>query len=172
MCAFSLLSEQRPDAELHVYGHDHGKGEAAQVWWIQSGLKGCVFFHGVVSHEDLLAAMAVANVFVHTALEESFGTVIAEAMACGAAVVAGRNSGAVPWVVDEGGVLTDVTQAEAVSQAVLSLLSNPQLAARLVTVARGRVRELFSADAVVSAYEQEYGAALVHQATALSQIVT
>ncbi len=158
--AFSLFSAQRPDAELHAYGHDHGSGEAAEKWWREAGLKGKVYFHGPVPHSQILAAMAETNVFVHAALEESFGAVIAEAMAAGAPVIGGKNSGAVPWVVGDGGILVDVTQPEEIANAISKLLGDSLFASNLTRAGATRVRNHFSAEEVTTAYEQLLFAAI------------
>jgi L-malate glycosyltransferase len=153
--AFSLFSAKRPDAELHVYGHDHGVDGSAAAWWRQSGLSGRVFFHGPAPHKRVLAAMSEANVFVHAALEESFGAVIAEAMAGGTPVIGGINSGAVPWVVGEGGLLVDVRQPQDMAEAMEALTNDPAHAARIAQVGRERVQNCFGAEAVSAAYENE-----------------
>jgi glycosyltransferase involved in cell wall biosynthesis len=157
--AFALLSERLPGAELYVFGHDHGEGGAAQQWWQQSGLVGKVHFRGGVSHGQLLTEMSCADVFLHTSLEESFGAVLAEAMAAGVPVVAGYASGAVPWVVGESGRLVDVARAGAVAAALYELLGNAAESDRLGRTGRQRARTLFSAQVVTDAYEREYAMA-------------
>jgi glycosyltransferase involved in cell wall biosynthesis len=158
--AFAMLASEVPAAELRVYGHDHGEGERAHRWWQQQGLKGQVQFVGAVTHESLLCAMAKADVFMHTSREESFGAVLAEAQAIGLPVVAGVRSGAVPWVVGEAGRLTDITKPELVAQALHALLTDADEAARLGQLGMRRVKSLFSAEAVASGYECEYGLAM------------
>ena len=160
LSAFSLLAQRLPGVELRAFGHDFGEGEAAQRWWHASGLAADVRFGGVVPHEQLLRELAEADVFMHTALEESFGAVVAEALAAGVPVVAGAASGAVPWVAGEGGRLVDVTQPEHIAQALHALLADSVESARLGQVGRQRVRSLFSVEAVAAAYEREYALAL------------
>jgi len=57
-------------------------------------------------------------------------------------VVAGQASGAVPWVVADGGLLVDVASVVAIADAVDRLLTNPalyeQVAARAVAIVAGR----------------------------------
>ncbi|MBC7732914.1 MAG: glycosyltransferase family 4 protein [Bacteriovorax sp.] len=154
--AFALLSESLPGAELQVFGHDHGEGESAHRWWQQIGLKGRVSFVGGVTHEQVLAAMAQADVFMHAALEESFGAVLAEALAIGTPVVAGAASGAVPWVVGDAGRLVDVTRPESIAAALRDLLTDAAESSRLGHVGSERVRSMFSAEAVTAAYEHAY----------------
>jgi L-malate glycosyltransferase len=162
--AFALFSVTRPDAELHVYGHDHGEGEAAATWWRESRLAGRVLFHGSASHTQVLDAMSKANVFLHTSLKESFGAVIAEAMASGTPVVGGQSSGAVPWVIGEGGLLVDVTRPEEISNAIASLVNDSAYANRLGRAGTERVRSCFGKNAVTTMYETEFSKALARQA--------
>ena len=71
-------------------------------------------------------------------------------------MVAGVASGAVPWVVGEAGRLVDVTQADAVAGALHELLLDAVESSRLGRIGGQRVRLLFSAEAVASAYEMTY----------------
>lgn len=160
LMAFSLLAAEVPGVELQVYGHDHGEGETAQRWWRQQGFEGRVSFMGAVAHDQFLGAMTDADVFMHTSREESFGAVLAEALAAGVPVVAGAASGAVPWVVGEGGRLVDIGRPDVVASSVRALLERPDETARLGDLGRQRVRALFSAEAVTSTYEAEYTLAL------------
>lgn len=157
--AFALLAGRLPGVELLAFGHDYGAGEAAQHWWRQSGLAGNPKFLGAVPHDQVLGAFAQSEVLLHTSLEESFGAVLAEAMAAGIPVVAGAASGAVPWVVGTAGRLVDVTQPEAIATALQELLLDTAESRRLGSIGGKRVRSLFSAEAVASAYERAYAAA-------------
>lgn len=162
--AFALLAARLPGAELQVFGHDHGEGGAAQRWWRQSGLNANVRFVGAVPHDQLLTALAATDVFLHTALEESFGAVLAEAAEAGVPVVAGAFSGAVPWVVGDAGRLVDVTRPADVAVALHALLVDAGERERLGRIGQQRVRALFSAEAVADAYEREYWGALAGSA--------
>lgn len=162
--AFALLSARLPGAELRLVGHDHGEGEAAHRWWRQSGLTGDVSFFGAMPHERVLAEMSETDVFLHTSLEESFGAVLAEAMAARVPVVAGAHSGAVPWVVGPAGRLVDVRRPELVAAAMHALLVDTDESTRIGAIGHQRVRERFSAQAVTAEYELLYRAALARGA--------
>src|SRR5205085_11099029 len=100
-------------------------GEAAQACWQHMDGRGQVQFIGAVPHARLLDEMAQSQVLLHPALEESFGVVLAEAMAMGLSVVAGAHSGAVPWVQGDAGSLVNVRQPAQIAAALLRLLSDP-----------------------------------------------
>ncbi len=162
--AFAWLSERLPAAELVTYGWGFGPGEAAERWWQQQGLRGRVQFAGAAPHAAVLQAMTDADVLLHPSLEESFGVVLAEAMAIGLPVIAGKDSGAVPWVVGDHGVLVDVRDPLAMCEALAALLQRLQQApapmSEQLQNARHSMQQRFSAEAVALAYLREYEAAM------------
>lgn len=129
LSAFALLRSSHPEARLTLVGDDHGVGGGAHGWASRNGLTGAVTFAGPVPALRVRELMAQASVLVHPSLEESFGLVVVEAMAQGLPVVAGRHSGAVPWVLDDGraGVLTDVGVPATLAAAVAGLLDDEAL---------------------------------------------
>lgn len=167
--AFAWLSERLPDAELVTCGWGFGAGEGAERWWQQQGLRGRVQFAGALPHTAVLQEMTRADVLLHPSLEESFGVVLAEAMAIGLPVIAGQHSGAVPWVVGEHGMLVDVRNPLAMCEALDQLLRRqreaPQSVADELQRARDSVRQRFSAGAVAQAYLHEYEAAMRDRST-------
>lgn len=122
LIAFKKLHQIIPLSQLHLYGAEFGPGQTAQKWCLQHGLVEGVHFHGAVSHHQLLAKLDQHNVLLHPSVEESFGMVLAEAMAMGLPIVAGHASGAVPWVAGDVGTLCDVTNPESITKALLATL--------------------------------------------------
>ncbi len=160
LAAFAEFRRQAPHAELHVFGQAFGPGQAAEQWCIQNGMADGVRFHGVTPHRRLAELLNQMDALLHPALEESFGVVLAEAMALGLPVVAGRDSGAAPWVLGadaaDGGCaeLTDVADSAAIA-AALRRLFDDRYAERS---ARGfaRARAMFAPEPIVSAYVDLY----------------
>jgi glycosyltransferase involved in cell wall biosynthesis len=126
------------------------RGIAAK-WQVEKA----VVFTNFVSREELAALYTLCTVFVFPSLYEGFGLPIAEAMCCGAPVVAG-NSSSLPEVVGDAGLLVDAASAEELSGAVLTLLTDEKLRLEMSERSQKRSR-VFSFDAVakkvVSAYE-------------------
>lgn len=122
LLAFAELHKDNQGAALHLYGFDFGPGEKAALWCTSRNISDGMVFHGPVPHRELLVSLAECDLLLHPSLEESFGMVIAEAMAMGLPVVAGESSGAVPWVVGEHGVLCDVRSPLAINQALRDAL--------------------------------------------------
>lgn len=161
--AFELIRQTLPEAELHLFGQGVGKGEDAARWAAETGLDGGVRFVGRLPHEELLQQLGRCNLLLHPALEESFGAVLIEAMSLGVPVIGGRASGAVPWVVDEGGRLVDVTSSQAIAQAALELLKDPAALITLGEQAKKNTLARFSPDAVTTAYEAHYRQAVAEE---------
>jgi glycosyltransferase involved in cell wall biosynthesis len=113
-------------------------------------------FLGSLTYETLLQEMAEADVFLHPSLEESFGMVVAEAMALGLPVVGGKASGAVPWVIGRAGILVDVTNPTEIAHGLIDLLSNPEKWQVFRNLARTTSISRFSVESVVDAYEKIY----------------
>jgi glycosyltransferase involved in cell wall biosynthesis len=105
------------------------------------GLHDAVTFSGALSDHELGAAMADADVLVMTSLHEGFGVPVLEAMTVGLPVVANR-IGALPEVVDDGGLLVDTADPSALAGAVARLRGEPGLKEALAEAARRRVAAL------------------------------
>lgn len=157
--AFAKLRRVSQKAELHLFGHDFGHGQRGYAWARQAGLADGMVFHGAVTHRQLLQALSESDVLLHPALEESFGMVVAEAMAIGLPVVAGESSGAVPWVLGDGKGLCDVRSENAIFEAIERVLDTDTYAAQS-RAGRARVVETFGPEAVATAYLQSYKAAI------------
>jgi glycosyltransferase involved in cell wall biosynthesis len=157
--AFNQLRKRHPKAELHLFGADFGPGEIAASWCSTNGVLDGLVFHGSVSHHKLLDALSQLDLLLHPSLEESFGIVIAEALAMGLPVVAGQASGAVPWVVGDLGGLCDVRQPLAITQALEATLL-PQRYAELSERGIMATRQRFSTPFVVDQFYALYETAI------------
>ncbi len=82
-----------------------------------------------------------ADIVVQKSLAEAFGLTVAEAMWKGRPVIGSRVGGIAEQIVDgESGLLIDPRDLDALARAVLALVGDPALAARLGDAARERVR--------------------------------
>lgn len=141
LLAFREVQRRHPVARLWAMGTAFEPDEDAADFCRENDVRNVVFM-GSTPHHEVLARIAASTLILHTSLEESFGMVLVEAMAYGVPVVAGQASGAVPWVVADGGLLVDVTSVAAIADAVDRLLTNPalyeQVAARAVAIVAER----------------------------------
>lgn len=151
--AWPLVLEHEPTAELLLVGSGYQPEGAAQRWAQRRGLEEGVHFLGPQPRDALPEMLRSSRVFVHPALEESFGMVILEAMAMGVPVLGGRSSGAVPWLLADGaGVLVDVREPRSIATGLLRLLGEAPFAELTAKNGLTRAREQFAVEQVAAAY--------------------
>jgi glycosyltransferase involved in cell wall biosynthesis len=163
MLAMQNVRQRHPEASMHLFGSGYGPGEAAEQWVRQQGLGEAFVFHGWTAHAEAMRQLADMDLLVHPAIEESFGMTLGEAMALGLPVVAGRDSGAVPWVLggnDGGGQLVDVRSSEEIAAGILALLDDAERYASCSRRGLHLASERFAPDAVARAYVERYQQAL------------
>ncbi|GAB3024034.1 glycosyltransferase family 4 protein [Spirosoma pulveris] len=157
LLAFKGIQQRHPNAVLWAFGTAFEPGEHADAFCREHQIPNVVL-HGSTRYTEVLDKVAQSTVLLHASLEESFGMVLAEAMSFGVPVVAGKDSGAVAWVVEDGGLLVDVTKVDEMVEAVDKLLSDPVLykrcSANAVRVVRTRFPIGEVADQYVSLYEK------------------
>jgi glycosyltransferase involved in cell wall biosynthesis len=152
--AFKIVRGEMPDAELRVVGPGLGPEEPLAVGARSEGMASGVAFLGRLGREELRSEYGSAWVFIHASFEEACPMTLLEAHGAGLPIIGGRDSGGVPYVLDDGraGTLADVSEPRALSQAILdSLARGPGRPAHLDSIAR------FASKAVASAYLDWYG---------------
>ena len=109
------------------------------------------------AQEAVLPLLSAADVFLLPSAQESFGLAALEAMACEVPVIASRVGG-LPEVIEHGvtGFLHAPADLDGMAASAVSLLTDPDLHARVVARAVTRVREQFCVDRVVPMYERFY----------------
>lgn len=131
-------------AELEVVGDGPARRELAEQA-AKLGLAGRVRFSGHLSGEALREAYLRFDVVVVPSLTtpswaEQFCRVAVEAMAAGAVVVA-SDSGALPEVVGDAGLIVPENDAQALAAALRRLAADSALCARLTDAGRVRAEE-------------------------------
>lgn len=133
--AFEMLHVKHADWRLKMYGQ---------------GLP-----DGMVTHEDLDRVLKdEADVFCSPSLEESFGMVFVEAMLQGVPCVGGEKSGAVPWVMGDGGVTCDVMDPHKIADCIERVMLDFDMRKRMSANGIKRVIENFNIEHVVDLYEK------------------
>ncbi|MBB6077857.1 glycosyltransferase family 4 protein [Streptomyces paradoxus] len=155
--AFRAVRRQLGDAELVLVGNDFQEGGPAESWAHARGLASGTVFAGPLPIEDVLTAMDRADIFVAPTLEESFGMTVLESMARGLPIVAGRSSGAVPWLLDFGtaGELVDVRRSDEIASAIVRMAREPERRLLLGGEALRRARR-FAWPGLTHCYEAQY----------------
>jgi glycosyltransferase involved in cell wall biosynthesis len=147
---------QRHDVVLNVIGVgprlEEYKNQAKRL-----NLNCRVSFLGFVEHNLLPKHYANADLLVLPSRRESFGLVLAEAMACGLPVVSTK-VGAIPEVVEDGvtGLLVTPDDPEALASAINSLLSDPGGMKQMGAKGRERVERHLTWDKVAQGAAQAY----------------
>jgi len=112
---------------------------------------------GAVPRAEVLRWIAAADAFVLPSIHEAFGVVLLEAMSLGRPIVATATGGVPSIVEDERSALLVPPGAPArLASALVRLLADPALAARLAAAARADAAERFGQAAVATAFEAVY----------------
>lgn len=93
-------------------------------------LKGYVHFTGFMSDQDLVVLYNDAWAAAMPSFSEGFGLPAMEAMACGTPVLS-SNRASLPEVIGDTGVYFDPCDIESISQAIITLSTDPELRQRL-----------------------------------------
>jgi glycogen(starch) synthase len=107
------------------------------------GLGHRVHFTGFLEERALRLHYAAADVAVAPSLYEPFGLVATEAMACGTPVVVSDTGGLREIVVDGTGLTFPPQDAEQLAARIAEVLTDRELAMRLVARGRERIRERY-----------------------------
>lgn len=136
MRAFEKVRALVPDSELHVVGQDR-LPEAAGV-----------VNHGFVRDRGkLLALMRAAHVFALPSLVDRNPISILEAMATSTPVIA-SDYGAMPEMVGDAGLIAPCNDVDALADALLRILRDPELARTMGERGRHRCEDKYNWDSV------------------------
>lgn len=123
--AIQALLELPETMRVRIDHHIVGEGPERAALEEQSRKGGLhTIFHGNLPHDRVMAVLAEADLFLHPSAYETFGVVIAEAMALGVPVVATRCGGPEGIVEPETGLLVEVDDIDAMRDAVGRMLNN------------------------------------------------
>ena len=154
---FAKVSAQVPSVLVMV--GDGPERPAAEEEARALGVVNSVFFLGKI--EAVAPLLADADLFLLPTASESFGLSALEAMATGVPVI-GSDAGGLPEVVSNGvtGLLYPVGDVDAMAAGALSLLTQPELHARMAAAGARDARDRFALDTIVSQYEALYADAV------------
>jgi glycosyltransferase involved in cell wall biosynthesis len=154
-----LLSH--PDTTFVLVGDGPCRGEW-EALAARLGLSSNVVFAGL--RNDMPGVYASLDMLVLPSLNEATPMCLLEAMAAGVPVVATK-VGSVPRLIipDSTGVLLEPGDADAIGEAILRLLEDPDRARRLAEAGRSHVVRRFSAVAMAGTYVELYQEALARR---------
>lgn len=157
--AFALVRQTCPDARLLVCGTGPEEGALRRLA-DQLGIAAQVDFAGRLDRDAMAQGLRDSRVALNPSRVDNMPNSVLEALASGVPVVSTRVGG-VPYIVRDGetALLVPPGDPEAMADAILSLLANPGLAARLRAAGLGRVRA-YAWDQVGPRWGDVYRAAL------------
>jgi glycosyltransferase involved in cell wall biosynthesis len=148
--AFALVRREVSDAALWILGEGPDR-PALEEQIARLSLGHSVRLLGF--RDNPYSYMASADLFVLSSIFEGFGNVVAEALACGTAVVSTDCPYGPSEIITDGvsGLLVPPRDPQALAAAIVRVLSEPELRAALAKEGRGRSRD-FSAEAITAQY--------------------
>ena len=151
--AFRRLARSMPDIRLIVFG-SRWEGLKKEL----DGLEQIEFPGALPHHEFLRALVEQVDVWVHPSRMETHGIVICEAIQAGCPVIAGRNSGAVPWTLCYGraGLLVDVEDPEELREAMETAIVDRRRSESLVAHGRQQIQAEFNPERILALHLEYY----------------
>ena len=137
------VAQRHPDAHLVMIGPDKdGSQRAVEQRATELAVRDRVELTGGIAKRDIPPRLAAADIFLNTTNIDNTPLSVLEAMASGLCVVS-TAVGGIPYLLRDGETarLVPPADADAMATAVLQLLDDPSLAARLSTQARAAAEE-------------------------------
>lgn len=158
MKAFRPFHQKHPDAELWLIGASFVPENKVMKQWAAEGLLQGVKLLGAVNHDELKEVLDHSSLLVHPSLEETFGNTLIEAMARRVPVIGGKDSGAVPYVLDHGkaGCLADVRSVADLRDKMELMYHNVAYREKLIHNATQLIEEQYSELKVTNQYLNLY----------------
>jgi glycosyltransferase involved in cell wall biosynthesis len=161
--AMAQVFRQSSDCRLYMAGQERRWTLADFLGWLPPEARGRVRHLGF--RRDITRILPAMDVMVQPSREDAFPRVVCEAMAAGLPVVGTRSGGMEEQVVDgETGYLAPVGDANAVAQAVLRLLADPDRCRAMGQAGRRRFETHFRLETMSERFlgvlRQARGAAL------------
>jgi glycosyltransferase involved in cell wall biosynthesis len=152
--AFAIVLQSVPEARLWVVGDGPTRTELEEKA-MQLGVTNRVRFWGMSQHVPSL--LREATIGVNSSRNEGLPNAVIEYMAARLPVVATKVGGT-PELVTHGetGLLVSPQDSDGLTEALLVLLRNPELARQMGQAGRRRVEELFTVDRMVRQTEAVY----------------
>ncbi|MDI6851721.1 MAG: glycosyltransferase family 4 protein [bacterium] len=144
--AFALLKRKSKENLNLLIGGDGPERENLKQLVKELKVEDSVVFTGYIPHAQLPKYMNMIDIFVLLSrVEESFGVVVVEAMACGKPVVV-SNKGGLPEVVEEGvtGFVVPAENPKATASAIETLIKDKELRKSMGRRGRERVLKLYN----------------------------
>lgn len=155
--SFAEVIKKKPKTILVIAGgDDEGYGKTAKELIMEWKLENKIIFTGQILGDDKIAAYRESDVFVLPSYSENFGQVVVEAMAAGLPVVITKNVGVAPSVERAGAGIVIEKDEKQLTEAILKILENPQLAKKMGEQGKKLVETEFSWPEIAEKFAAEY----------------
>lgn len=151
-----LLIERGTSASFAMIGPDEGELDGTLAHITDAELSAHIKYEGALSYSEVLKRMRRASVYVLPSVDEPFPMTLLEAMSVGLPCVTTSSCGIADQLQELEAAVVVEPDAEALAEAVHSLLEDGARRERLGTAARRAVEERFSISAVVDRLERDY----------------
>jgi glycosyltransferase involved in cell wall biosynthesis len=152
--AAKKILEKVPNVRFILVGDGPLRARYEEVAW-ELNLKNYAYFLG--KRNDVPSIISNLDISVLSSTNEGFSNVILESMAANKPVVATKVGGSPEMVMDGiTGYLTPPTDIQAMANAIINLLQNPDKAKAMGVAGRKVVQERFTVEAMVKKYEKLY----------------
>lgn len=140
------------NAKLLIVGEGEERAKLEKLI-IDLELKEHVLLTGYL--ENPYSVISRCDIFCFSSLWEGFGNVIVEVMACGVPVIATRCPFGPDEIITDGvnGLLVPVKDENAMTEAIIKLIENPELRKKLADEGKKRAED-FRAEKIVAEYEK------------------
>lgn len=152
LAAFCKLESSMRGARLLVFG---GGWERAGAEFSKHRIE----FRGGLPHSEFLKALVEeVDIWVHPSKTEAQSIVVCEAIQAGCPVIAGKQSGAVPWTLDYGraGLLVDIEDADEVACAMRTAVHERSTFDVMIAYGRRMIQERFSLERILDLHLDYY----------------
>jgi len=147
-----------------LLGGGLNENDPSHYWAVKNDLATNVHFCGRQLYPKTLKILSNAFMLLHPSRTEACSMAIGEAMQLGIPVIGGKNSGGIPWQLENGesGCLVDIEYPEDIAFGIKALVHNQNYRMAIVANALERAQKSFSVDYVTTKYEEIYRQILNH----------
>ncbi|MBP5369866.1 MAG: glycosyltransferase [Bacteroidales bacterium] len=153
--AFAQLHKSHPEYVLEIYGSkDKGESYCQQLFRLIASNNAGQYIHIHGRHQNVAQLYSQAYMFVMSSDYEGMSNSLIEAMCSGRPVISTKVSGARDLIQDkENGMLVDVGDQNAFTNALKQLIEDPNLAQSLANNAT-KLREVLSKETICSMWDE------------------
>jgi len=158
--AAALVLKKRSDV-VFIIGGDGPLRKFHEELAVRLGIRDKIIFTGRISQKDLPYYYAASDVVVVPSVQEAFGLVVSEAMACGRPVIGSRVGGILDQIIDGvNGFLVAPKKPEQIAEKIVYLIDNSSEARRMGMNGRRIAEEKFDIekriDQIIRLYKKIY----------------